>query len=681
MNDDEKTRKQLHYELTGLRSENALLRKSIAGNMSADIAEDITERQKVEKTLTVTEAKHQELVQHANSMIISMDPDGRVLFFNEFAQKFFGFSEEEILGRSVVGTIVPEEESSGRDLDSMMKDIRTNPQKYINNENENIRRNGERVWVAWTNRAIRDASGNVTEILCIGNDITEHKRLESLLSESEERYRRLFETAQDGIMLLEKNGGHITHANPAALKMLGYSSEECLGKRLQDIGVMLEQGDFPTIMRKLNENGILNYTDVPVQTKSGQAIETDIYLVDRARLAQCNIRDITERNVLEDQLRHSQKMEAIGLLAGGIAHDFNNILSAIVGYSGIMNLKMRQDDPLRANLEQILAAADRATHLTHSLLTFSRKQVINAKPVDMNEVVQQVKRLLERIMGEDIELKTSRTENPLVVNADAGQIEQVIMNLATNARDAMPSGGYFTIETSAITLGDAFIRLHGYGVPGSYALVAVTDTGLGISAEAQKNIFDPFFTTKAEEKGTGLGLSIVYRIIKQHNGYINFYSEPGKGSTFRIYLPLIASGSEETGVHLATSPEELPRGTETILVAEDSETIRGLFQTIFEEYGYQIILAEDGEDAIQKFAEHKDKIRMAVLDMIMPRKSGQEVYEAIKKMRPEIKVIFVSGYTADKIHQEVILEEGLTLIQKPFTPRELLKKVRATLDA
>ncbi len=786
-NDEEKTREQLENELSELRSQNAALKK-------------------VQKTLAVTEAKYQELVQNANSIILRMDPDGKVLFFNEFAQKFFGYTEKEILGCSVIGTIVPETNFSDHDLDSMIRNIGKNPEKYINNENENMRRNGERTWVAWTNRAICDELGNVTEILCIGNDITEHKRLESLLSESEERYRRLFETAKDGIVLLEKSNGHITHVNPAAEMMFGYSSKECSGKRLQDIGVMFDMGDFQTIIQELNKNGIINYTDVPVKTKSGQHIETDIYLVDRARLAQCNIRDvternraemllkeektfvenalnvmkeiififdvenrfirwnkmfclvsgysdeeivsmkltdfcrnkdidsltetirkvlekgiasteilfvtkdgreipheitaslfrdhqgdtigiigvgldITERNILEGQLRHSQKMEGIGQLAGGIAHDFNNILSAIVGYGDMMHMKMKKDDPLRVNVEQILAAADRATNLTHSLLTFSRKQVINPKPVDMNEVVQRVEKLLERIIGEDIELKMSLAENALIVNADAGQIEQVMMNLAANARDAMPSGGHFTIETNLITLDDLFIRLHGYGVPGTYAVVTVTDTGTGINEAVQNNIFDPFFTTKEVGKGTGLGLSIVYGIIKQHNGYINVYSEPGKGSTFRIYVPLIKSRPEKTDFHAAKSLEQLPRGTETILVAEDNEAIRWLFKSIFEEYGYTIILAADGEDAIKKFGEHKDKIRMAILDMIMPRKSGKEVYKEIKKMRPDIKVIFVSGYTADKIHLDGILEEGLELIQKPVTPSDLLKKVRVNLDS
>ena len=292
---------------TMLLNARQVYRKDVGTQMILLAIEDITERKKVEKALEANEAKYRELVQNANSIILRMDPKGKVTFFNEFAQMFFGYTEEEMLGCSVVGTIVPETESSGRDLDFMIKDIGIHPEKYINNENENMRRNGERVWVAWTNKAIRDGNGKVIEILCIGNDITEHRRLESLLEESEERYRRLFETANDGILLLEKHEGKITHANPAAMEMLGYSKEECIGKKLQNIGVSLDMGDFQKIMQTLDKSGIIYYDDVPVKTKAGQYIDTDIYMVDRARLVQCNIRDITERKRAAEVIKKNEE--------------------------------------------------------------------------------------------------------------------------------------------------------------------------------------------------------------------------------------------------------------------------------------------------------------------------------------------------------------------------------------
>ena len=292
---------------TMLLNAHQVYRKDAGTQMILLAIEDITERKKVEKALEANEAKYRELVQNANSIILRMDPKGKVTFFNEFAQMFFGYTEEEMLGCSVVGTIVPETESSGRDLDFMIKDIGIHPENYINNGNENMRRNGERVWVAWTNKTIRDGNGKVIEILCIGNDITEHRQLESLLEESEERYRRLFETANDGIVLLEKHEGKITHANPAATEMFGYSKEECIGKKLQNIGVPLDMGDFQKVMQTLDRSGIIYYDDVPVKTKSGQYIDTDIYMVDRARLVQCNIRDITERKRAAEVIKKNEE--------------------------------------------------------------------------------------------------------------------------------------------------------------------------------------------------------------------------------------------------------------------------------------------------------------------------------------------------------------------------------------
>jgi len=284
-----------------------IIQKEIGSQMILLAIEDITERRQLKSLLEVNEAKYRDLVQNANSIILKMDPEGKVTFFNEFAQMFFGYTEEEMLGRSVVGTIVPEAGFSGLDPDFMIKDIGINPEKYITNENENMRRNGERVWVAWTNKAIRDGNGKVIEILCIGNDITERRRLEILLEESEERYRRLFETADDGILLLEKREGNVTHANPAITKMLGYSKEECIGNKLQDIGFLHDMGDFQEIMHTLDRRGIIYYDDVPIKTRAGQTFYVDIYLVDRARLVQCNIRDITERKQVEEALRKSER--------------------------------------------------------------------------------------------------------------------------------------------------------------------------------------------------------------------------------------------------------------------------------------------------------------------------------------------------------------------------------------
>jgi PAS domain S-box-containing protein len=387
--------------------------------------------------------------------------------------------------------------------------------------------------------------------------------------------------------------------------------------------------------------------------------------------------NITDRRKLEDQLLQSQKMESIGTLAGGIAHDFNNILTAIIGYASVTQMKMPEDDPLRHNLEQILASSERAAVLTQSLLAFSRKQISNPEAVNLNELVRKAEKFLSRVIGEDIELKMTLSDNGLTVMADAGQLEQVLMNFATNAKDAMPKGGTLTIETGLEELDMDFLKIHEYGKPGMYAMLTVTDTGHGMDENTRQRIFEPFFTTKEVGKGTGLGLSMVYGIIKQHNGYINCYSEPGAGTTFKIYLPVIEKETEK-----AKKEEHitLSGGTETILLAEDEESVRRLMKEVLEEDGYKVIEAADGEEAVNKFMENKDRIDILLLDIIMPKMNGREAYERIKRIKPDIKLLMASGYPTDFISQKGIIEEGLNFIAKPMSPTKLLKKVRDTLD-
>jgi signal transduction histidine kinase len=393
--------------------------------------------------------------------------------------------------------------------------------------------------------------------------------------------------------------------------------------------------------------------------------------------------DITERKQaeeerckLEAQLLQAQKMEAIGQLAGGIAHDFNNLLTAVIGYGNLLKSEI-STDRLTSYVTQILSAAERAATLTNDLLTFSRKQIINPRPVDLNKLIKEMHKLLSRIIGEDIELSTVLSDKELNTMADSTQIDQVLMNLATNARDAMPKGGNLIISTDYIQLDNGFIRAHGYGKPGHYAILSFEDTGTGIDEKTKKRIFEPFFTTKDVGKGTGLGLAMVYGIIKQHNGYINLYSEPGKGTTFKLYLPLIESKPEDKQHEVSPLAKT---GTETILICEDDLHVRGLMKEILEKAGYEIIEAGDGEDSISIFNQHKDRLHLLILDVVMPKKNGKEVYDEIKKAKPDIKVIFVSGYSADIIHKKGIMEEGMEFISKPISPGDFLAKVRDVLD-
>lgn len=505
------------------------------------------------------------------------------------------------------------------------------------------------------------------------------------LRRSEETYRKIFENALEGLFQASVDGRFLS-VNPAMASILGYDSRAELLAASVDIQrqFFVCPEDLTKIISDIVRYGEVYGREVQLYRKDGQIIWVSI----SARSVLGNdgtpvlidgfLSDISEREKLEEQLRQSQKMEAVGQLAGGIAHDFNNVLTVIAGYSEMLQVYIKPGDPALEHLTHIMAASERAATLTGSLLAFSRKQVMTLKLADLNEIVRNVGKLLRRVIGEDIQLITTLSSEPVTVNVDIGQIGQVLINLATNARDAMPAGGVLTVETSRIELDGLFVKTHGYGAPGPYALMTVTDTGLGMCEEIRKKIFDPFFTTKETGKGTGLGLSIVYGIVKQHNGYINVYSEPGNGTAFRIYFPVVALSHE-------TEPETAPLpppsgGTETVLVAEDDPHVRTLVESILKQAGYEIILAEDGQYAVEKFRANPEEIRLVIMDIVMPRKNGMEALREIKLLQPDVKVLFCSGYTADFIQSRGGLDENAELIMKPVMPSELLRKVREMLD-
>ena len=515
----------------------------------------------------------------------------------------------------------------------------------------------------------------------------QRKQAEQALLESEKRYKRLVESVTDYIYSVTVEDGRAVSTNhsPGCETVTGYLSEEYgrdpdLWHRMifeDDREYVIDQANKilsgasvqPFEHRITHKDGSIRWvrhTAVPRRDPEGKLIAYDGLIT-----------DITQFKLLENQLRQAQKMEAVGQLAGGVAHDFNNILTAIIGYGNLILMKMPQDDISRSYVDQILASAERAAHLTHSLLAFSRKQIIDLKAVSVNEIIRRVGKLLIRIIGEDIELQTRLCRDEPMILADSIQIEQVLMNLATNARDAMPDGGTLLIETENMDLGETFVRTHAYGKPGQYVLISVTDTGSGMDEPTRNRIFEPFFTTKEVGKGTGLGLAMVYGITKQHNGYILVYSEPGQGTTFKVYFPRITSVPDETA-----PPEQvmIPQGVETILIAEDDSTVRQLTHNVLEDFGYRVIEADDGEEAVKKFLENRDQIQLLVLDIIMPKKNGKETYQEINKIQPGIKVLFTSGYTADIIHRKGILDTGLDFILKPISPALFLKKVREVLD-
>jgi PAS domain S-box-containing protein len=384
-----------------------------------------------------------------------------------------------------------------------------------------------------------------------------------------------------------------------------------------------------------------------------------------------------EKRHLENQLNHSQKMEAVGQLAGGVAHEFNNIMTAIIGYGHLLMMKTEEDNQLRHYVSQILTSAERASGLTRSLLTFSRKQITNPYHVNVNETVEKIGKLLSRIIREDIEFRTELCNESTIIMADDGQIEQVLMNLVTNARDAMPKGGVLTIRTGITELDDEFVHPFGYGSAGEFVRISVVDTGTGIDDKTREKIFEPFFTTKEPGKGTGLGLAIVYGIIKQHKGYIEVSSRPGHGAEFTVYFPLVR---EEANVRGSRSHPVLKTGSETILIAEDDEDVRKLDRELLEECGYTILEACNGKEALDLFAEHNSRIDMVIFDVIMPKMNGREVYEEILKVRPDLKALFTSGYTSDILSGSGNVDKKFDFIAKPIPPDEFLEKVREVLD-
>jgi CheY-like chemotaxis protein len=367
-------------------------------------------------------------------------------------------------------------------------------------------------------------------------------------------------------------------------------------------------------------------------------------------------------------------MEAIGTLAAGIAHDFNNILTALVGYAALLKMQLKSAT-LQVYVDHILSASNKATDLVQNLLAFSKQQAISLQPINLHNVIKGTEKLLKRLVTEDITIKTLMATEDITLMADATQIDQVLFNLVTNARDAMPQGGTITIETKAVELGDQFQRIHGYGEPGRYALLCISDTGVGIDTTTLKKIFDPFFTTKEVGKGTGLGLSTVYGIVKQHNGYITVYSEPNRGTTFHIYLPITNEIGKAENLELAP----MKGGNETILIAEDSETVRGLISKVLSEYGYGTVEAIDGADAVERFKKIA-KIDLIILDSIMPKRNGREAYDEIRKIKPDIRVIFMSGYTRDVFLDKGVEDKKFHFLQKPVSPDTLLRKVRDVLD-
>ncbi len=657
--------------------------------------EDITERKQAEENLNALNKKLENIIEFLPDATFIIDSDKKIIAWNRAMEETTGVLKKDILGKDHIYAaalfygkprqhlidllyIDNAEIASKYDFvmkkgDSFYAEVFT-PALY----------NGKGAYVWAIAAPFYDMNGNIIGAIESIRDITDRKQAEEKLQKSEKQLKTLFDISHAGILKINTQK-EITFANKRSAQMLGCSQEKLIGKNYLDcihpsqkdqagaIAAALINGSIDSIDTErmfIRDDGSAFWGYVSAQRLEEQDGNASIVSI---------ISDITERKNLEEELFQAQKMEAVGQLAGGIAHDFNNILNAIIGFGSLLKMKMKDDDPLQQHVKQILESSDRAAELTHNLLAFSRKEIMNLKPVELNEIISHVENFFRSILAENIELTIKKSKNTLNILADRSRLEQIIINLATNSRDAMPDGGQLFISTGSIYIDRNHIEAHGHGEAGHYAVLSVTDTGTGMSTEIQAKIFDPFFTTKEVNKGTGLGLPMVYGIVKQHKGFINIDSETGKGTCVKIYLPLIQFDKTEKPVPLSHGSLSL-HGAETVLLAEDDDYLRNFSEVVLAEFGYNVISVKNGEEAVKKFVENRDKIDICVFDVIMPKKNGTDAFKEIQHIRSDTKILFISGYTSDFISRDKFPEKEFTILPKPFKPEALLTKIRETLD-
>ncbi|MBI4557548.1 MAG: PAS domain S-box protein [Candidatus Hydrogenedentes bacterium] len=644
---------------------------------------NITERKKAEEALQHNEALFRTVLQTLPVGVWITDERGQIVLTNPAAEGIWGgtrhvgieqYGEYRAWRLDTGKSLAPEDWAAARAV--------RNGETSVNEELEIERFDGERRIVLNSAAPVRDAQGQIVGAFAINLDITERKKAELALQRREAYFRALIENAADLISIVDRDGNTL-YESPALLPLLGYEPAAAVGKNVFDY---VHPHDVERIRRVFREalprEGARVRDAYRVQHTDGTWRDLEstmtVLLEDPAvQGAVINSRDVTESRRLEDQFRQAQKMEAIGRLAGGVAHDFNNLLTVIQASVEFLMADLPAGDARRGDAEEIQKAAHRAASLTRQLLAFSRRQVLQLEIVNLNIIVSDTEKMLRRLIGEDIELMTVLDPTLGTVKVDPGQMEQVLLNLAVNARDAMPRGGTLTIQTANVELDEHYAQEHAEVQPGHYTLLAVSDTGGGMPPEVREKIFEPFFTTK--EYGTGLGLATVYGIVKQSGGHIWVYSELGHGATFKVYLPRVDEVAGPIGKAVRNQPE--PRGNKTILLVEDEESVRRLAQRILEQQGYRVLVARTGEEALRASQAYDEPIDLLFTDVVMPKMNGKELAERVKQSRPTLRVMFASGYSDDAIINHGLLEPGIALLQKPYSSEGLLRKVREVFEA
>ena len=611
----------------------------------------------------------------ANPIVISLR-DGTIIWVNHAFELLSGYTRAEAIGRNT--NLLRSGQQPPSFYKQMWETILSG--QVWQGEMVNRRKDGGLYHEEMTITPVKGAAGEITHFIAIKLDITQRKL-------SEERICRLAQVVENSTEMIAIGDpeGRIVFANRAMLQATGYREDELVGKPFA--GTLLSHNNPPHLDQEIQSRTISGRgwsgeciqcrkdgSEFSVLLSTSQIKDNHGAVIGTFGIAQ----DITERNQLQEQLAVAQKMEAVGQLAGGIAHDFNNLLGVMMGYSDLLEEGFPQEDPRARKLQQIKKAGERAASLTRQLLAFSRKQVIRPRVIDLNALVGELSKMLTRLVREDIELLCSLKPGLGSIKADPAQVEQMIINLVVNARDAMPAGGKLIIETTNTYLDENYCLSHPSATPGRHVMLAISDTGVGMDAKTQARIFEPFFTTKEQGKGTGLGLATVYGIVKQSGGSIWVYSQLGKGTTFKIYFPSVDESVDQP--ESVEGEEEIPRGSETVLLAEDAEGMRELTSELLTRNGYSVLAAESVPELLSLVERHPAPIQLLLTDVVMPGMNGRDLADRLESSHPEMRVIYMSGYTSDAIVHHGVLREGIDFIEKPFSEQALMRKVREVLD-